>query len=50
VSQQEPRVERYQRHGERDWLLSEQVGLDSTINLRSIGCVLALRNIYDRVF
>jgi Uma2 family endonuclease len=50
VSQQEPRIERYRRHGEREWLLSEAIGLDHTVELSSIECVLTLRDVYDRVF
>ena len=46
----QPRIERYRRQGEREWLLTEAVGLDEKIELTSIDCTLALRDVYDRVF
>lgn len=49
VSQGEPRVERYARQGEGLWLFSETSGLDSVLRLDSIGCTLALRDVYERV-
>lgn len=48
-SQDEPRVERYTRQSEGLWLFSETVGLDATLQLDSIGCTLALREVYERV-
>lgn len=50
VAQASPRIERYRRHGEREWTLSESVSLEDSVELISIGCVLALRDVYDRVF
>jgi Uma2 family endonuclease len=50
VAQASPRIERYRRHGEREWILSESVSLEDSVELISIGCVLALRDVYDRVF
>ncbi|MGQ0814578.1 MAG: Uma2 family endonuclease [Gemmatimonadota bacterium] len=49
IAQQEPRIERYRRQGERDWLLTEFRGLDETVDLSSVGCALTLREIYDKV-
>lgn len=49
VAQGEARVERYRRRGQREWLLTEVVGLDQTVELASAGCGLALRDIYERV-
>jgi Uma2 family endonuclease len=49
VSQTEPHVERYRRHGERDWLLSEVEGLEAAVELDSIGCRLVLAEVYERV-
>jgi Uma2 family endonuclease len=49
VSQTEPHVERYRRHGEREWLLSEVDGLEATVGLDSIGCRLVLAEVYERV-
>ena len=50
VDQKEPRIERYRRHGEREWMLTEVVGLEDDVDLASIGCRLDLRDVYDRVF
>lgn len=51
VSQKEPKVERYTRFGEQGlWLFGETVGLDASIDLESIGCVLRMADIYERVF
>jgi len=49
VSQDEPRVQRYRRQGEREWLLTEVVGLEETVDLPSLGCALPLAEVYDRV-
>ncbi|HEX2187477.1 MAG TPA: Uma2 family endonuclease [Longimicrobiaceae bacterium] len=49
VSQDEPRVERYTRRPEGLWLFSETSGLDGVLRLDSIGCTLALRDVYERV-
>lgn len=49
VSQGEPRVERYARQAEGLWLFSEASGLDEVLQLDSIGCTLALRDVYERV-
>ena len=51
VSQKEPRVERYTRFGDEGlWLFGETIGLDASIQLESIGCVLHMAEIYERVF
>jgi Uma2 family endonuclease len=50
VSQQEPRIERYRRHGEREWVLNEAIGLHDAVELPSIGTVLRLHDVYDQVF
>jgi Uma2 family endonuclease len=51
VSQDEPHVERYTRYGDQGlWLYSETRGLDAVIELESIGCVLQVADIYERVF
>lgn len=49
VSQEEYRIEQYLRQVDGRWLLSDVRSLDSMIELRSIGCSLALRDIYDRI-
>lgn len=47
VAQAEPRIERYRRQGEREWVLTEAIGLEESIGVDSIGCVLVLRDVYD---
>lgn len=49
LSQGEPRVERYARQSEGLWLYSETSGTDAALRLDSIGCTLALRDVYERV-
>ncbi|MFH1114991.1 MAG: Uma2 family endonuclease [Pseudomonadota bacterium] len=48
VSQDKVRVESFVRQGAR-WILSETSTLDATVRLESIGCDLALRDVYDKV-
>jgi len=48
VTQDQPSIERYQRQGEV-WILSEAVGLEASIPLESIDCILSLREVYDKV-
>jgi len=49
VSQDEVRVELFTRQEDGHWLLSEASRLDETVTLGSIGCVLRLADVYDRV-
>jgi Uma2 family endonuclease len=49
VAQDEPRVEVYSRHGEGQWLLTVAAGLESSIRIPSIGCELALTEVYEKV-
>ena len=49
VAQDEARIEKYVKHGDGFWLLSEAVGLDSEIEFSSIECKLALREVYDKI-
>lgn len=49
VSQDESHVERYTRQAEGLWLFSETSGVDAELRLESIGCTLALRDVYERV-
>lgn len=49
VSQDEYQVEHYVKEGAGRWLLTEVRSLDATIELESIYCSLALRDIYDRI-
>jgi Uma2 family endonuclease len=50
IRQDEPGIERYRRLDEREWILSEATDIEETIRLEAIDCVLALRDVYDRVF
>jgi Uma2 family endonuclease len=50
VSQDQPRIERYQRKAEQEWLLTEVVGMEESIELPAINCVLSLTGVYDKVF
>ena len=48
VTQDQPSIERYQRQGDV-WILSEAVGLEASVALENIDCVLSLREVYDKV-
>jgi Uma2 family endonuclease len=48
VSQDQPRIERYVRQG-KAWLLTEAVGLESSMVLETLGCTLTLQEVYDKV-
>jgi Uma2 family endonuclease len=49
IAQDRPRVEQYARQAEGQWLLTVTNGLDGVVSLPSIGCELALREIYRRI-
>ena len=49
VSQDEIRVEQYAKQADGTWLLMEHRSLDSNVELQSIGCTPALRDVYDKV-
>jgi Uma2 family endonuclease len=49
VTQDEARIEKYVKHGDGFWLLSEAVGLDSSIEFSSIECEIALSEVYDKI-
>lgn len=50
VAQDKPQVEHYTRSSpEGDWDIAIVSGLDSVVDLSSIGCVLALAEVYRRV-
>ncbi|MDQ3773433.1 MAG: Uma2 family endonuclease [Pseudomonadota bacterium] len=48
IAEDKLRVEHYVRQ-DRQWVLSEADDWNDTIDLTSIGCRLALRDIYDKV-
>lgn len=49
VAQEEYRVEQCVKQADGRWLLSDVRSLESVIELKAIGCSLALRDLYDRV-
>ena len=49
IAQDKPQVEIFRRQGKRDWLLSVVEGLDARVSLETIGCELALAEVYERV-
>ena len=49
VSQSEPRVERFRRQANSQWLLSEYAGLDAVLPLESLDCQIRFSEIYDKV-
>jgi Uma2 family endonuclease len=48
VAQDQPSIERYLRQGDV-WILTEAVGLEASVPLESIDCILSLREVYDKV-
>ncbi|GAB4275012.1 MAG: Uma2 family endonuclease [Methylomicrobium sp.] len=48
ISQERPSIERYVRQHEA-WLLTEATGLDASVHLDTIDCVLRLEEVYDKV-
>jgi len=48
IAQDAPRIERFVRQGDV-WQFSDAVGLDASLELPSIGCTLALGDIYEQV-
>ena len=48
IDQDQVRVERYTRQGD-DWLLTELSRLEDTLRLESIGCAVAVREIYAKI-
>ena len=49
ISQSEPRIEHYSREASGKWVRTVARGLEAVLEIPSIGCVLQLRDIYDRV-
>lgn len=48
VSQSVRRIEQYVRQGDT-WLLTDYGDLDDVVELASVGCKIAVRDVYDRV-
>jgi len=49
VSQSEPQLEHFRRQPNGKWLYSPVRGLDGCLVLDTIGCILRLEEVYDRV-
>ena len=49
VAQDQPRIEHYQRQPDGRWLYSATDGLDAQVEISTIGCVLHLAEVYERV-
>ena len=49
VSQAEPLVEIFRRQPGGDWLLSESAGIDAVCRFDSVGCTVAMKDVYDKV-
>jgi Uma2 family endonuclease len=50
VRQDQPRIEQYRRHSDKEWVLTDAIGLDEEVVLTSVQVTLSLRDVYDRVF
>jgi Uma2 family endonuclease len=49
ASQYKPHIERFTRQPDGNWLFSEVTSLNSTMQLASIDCLLALADVYAKV-
>ncbi len=49
VSQDEAKIERFQRNVDGTWTLTEASGLEATLHLPSLGIDLSLREVYEKV-
>lgn len=49
ISQDAARAEQYVRQPDNTWLLSDAVGLEASLELRSIYCRLSLADVYEKV-
>jgi Uma2 family endonuclease len=49
VSQDRAAIEKYAKHGDGFWLLTDATGFEDSIMLDSIGCALKLADVYDKV-
>lgn len=49
IAQDEPRIEHFTRQQDDQWLLVVTKGLEASLTIASIGCTLALSEVYDRV-
>ena len=49
VAQDKPHIERFARQSNDQWLFTATSGLESVVELSSVGCRLSLAEIYDKV-
>jgi Uma2 family endonuclease len=49
IAQDQARIERYRRQPSGDWLLTDAVGLEASLELSSIECTLALADVYNKI-
>ncbi len=49
IAQDKAYIEHYVRQGTDEWLLREASGRDATLTIESIGCILALADVYEKV-
>ncbi len=49
IAQDHPRIERYLRQSNDEWLLSDTTDLNSVLDLMAIQCRLALAEVYEKV-
>lgn len=49
ISQDSARIERYLRQPNDEWLLADASGIESSIELASIQCVLSLAEVYEKI-
>ena len=49
VAQYGPHLDKYVKHGDGFWMLSEASGLDGSITLETIDCPLSLGDVYNKV-
>ncbi|MBC7813841.1 MAG: Uma2 family endonuclease [Burkholderiales bacterium] len=49
ISQNTAHIEHYARRADGQWLLSDAVGLEAVVELRSVDCRLALADVYVKV-
>lgn len=49
IAQDAAHIEHYARRADGQWLLSDAKGLEAVVELRSVGCRLALADVYNRV-
>jgi Uma2 family endonuclease len=49
ISQDKPRIEGYSRQQNKKWTFTDAIGLDAAFEIPSIGCILKLAEVYERV-